>query len=197
MIIGDKNIRFLPTRKVSFIGVMTALCISTNYLMIGLVNVKLMDLLVFVSGYIMGASVGASVGVLTWLVYGTLNPFGFNIPTLIATCVGESFYGIIGGLLGKSQRKKSSFPPSMSLTEKSFWKTNIKFGIAGFISTFTYDMFTNLITSLVFDIPLILYIAMGIVFTTIHEISNFLFFFFGCNILVNAIMKIMLREVKD
>jgi len=195
MIIEEKN-RFLSTRKVSFIGIMTALCISTNYLMIGLVNVKLMDLLVFVSGYVGGISAGVSVGILTWLVYGTINPYGFNIPTLIATCVGESFYGITGGLLGKSLREDRSFR-SLKLTKKGFWETSIKFGIAGFISTFMYDMFTNLITSLVFDIPLIPYIAMGIVFTTIHEVSNFLFFFFGGDVLVNAVMKIMVREVKD
>jgi len=32
-----------------------------------------MDLIVFSSGFLFGPSVGARVGILTWLVYGTLN----------------------------------------------------------------------------------------------------------------------------
>ena len=194
MHIGKNNNHLLPTRKISFIGVMTALCVSTNYLMIGLVNVKLMDLFVFVSGCVMGIPVGVSIGVLTWLVYGTLNPLGFNIPTLVATCVGESFYGIAGGLFRRYLRNEPH-PYSSMLGEKGFWETNIKFGMAGFFLTFAYDMFTNLVTSFVFDIPLIPYIVMGIPFTAIHEVSNFLFFFFGGNILVNAVTKITLKEV--
>jgi len=191
----EKNNALLSTRKISFIGVMTALCVSTNYLMIGLVNIKLMDLFVFVSGCVMGVYAGVSVGVLTWLVYGTLNPLGFNLPTLFATCVGESFYGIAGGLFGKYLYVERSFYFSI-IDKKVFWETSIKFGMAGFLLTFAYDMFTNLVTSFVFNIPLTPYIAMGIPFTVAHEISNFLFFFFGGNILVNAVMKIMLKEVR-
>jgi len=192
MLIGKNNLS--STRKISFIGMLTALCVSTNYLMIGLVNVKLMDLLVFVSGCVMGIPAGVSIGVLTWLVYGTLNPLGFNIPTLAATCIGESFYGIAGGLLRRHLHDELHLHSSI-LSEKSFWITNIKFGMTGFFSTFAYDMFTNLVTSFVFDIPLIPYIVMGIPFTATHEVSNFLFFFFGGNVLVNAVTKIMSKEV--
>jgi len=194
MPIGKNKNNLFSTRKIGFVGVMTALCVSTNYLMIGLVNVKLMDLFVFVSGCVMGIPAGISIGVLTWLVYGVLNPLGFNIPTLFATCVGESFYGIAGGLFRKHLLDEQYFYSSI-LSEKGFWVTNIKFGIVGFFSTFAYDMFTNIVTSFVFDIPFIPYIVMGIPFTVTHEVSNFLFFFFGGNILVNAITKITLKEV--
>jgi uncharacterized membrane protein len=71
------------------------------------VNVKFMDLIVFVSGVVFGPLMGASVGVLTWLVYGTLNPYGFSLPILLATCTGESIYGIIGGMLGSKQIKNN------------------------------------------------------------------------------------------
>lgn len=177
------------TIKLGFIGVMTALCVSSNYLLIGVLNVKFMDLFVFVSGYVMGSFVGAMVGVLTWLVYGTLNPYGFNLPTLIATCIGESLYGIVAGVLPRFESNVSS-AASAVVVEKRFWETNLKIGIIGFLLTFVYDMFTNVVTGIVFEIPLVPYIVTGIPFTIVHEMSNFFFFFFGCNVLINAIQKI-------
>ncbi|MEM3041812.1 MAG: hypothetical protein QXG97_07320, partial [Nitrososphaerota archaeon] len=179
----------MSTRLLSFIGVMTALCVGTNYLLIGLLNVKFMDLFVFVSGYLTGSLSGALVGILTWLVYGTLNPYGFNLPTLIATCIGESIYGIAGGLCAKFGLS-ASFD---RLTEKKFWENNLKMGIIGFILTFIYDLFTNIVTGVVFEVPLLLYIVAGIPFAVAHEVSNFFFFFLGGSILVNAIQKVALK----
>jgi len=178
-----------PIRKISFIGVMTSLCISTNYLMIGIPNVKFMDLFVFISGYIMGSLSGALVGVLTWLVYGTINPYGFNMPTLIATCIGESLYGIFGGLSERFGLKAS--PESFNAGDKGFWRENLIFGIIGFLLTFTYDLFTNVVTSMVFGIPLLAYIAVGLPFTLAHEVSNFLIFFLLGNLLINTIHKML------
>jgi len=179
----------LPIRKISFIGIMTSLCISTNYLMIGIPNVKFMDLFVFISGYIMGSLSGALVGVLTWLVYGTINPYGFNMPTLIATCIGESLYGIFGGLSERFGLKAS--PESFNAGDEGFWRENLIFGIIGFLLTFTYDLFTNVVTSMVFGIPLLAYIAVGLPFTLAHEVSNFLIFFLLGNLLINTIHKML------
>ena len=178
-----------PIRKISFIGIMTSLCISTNYLMIGIPNVKFMDLFVFISGYIMGSLSGALVGVLTWLVYGTINPYGFNMPTLIATCIGESLYGIFGGLSERFGLKAS--PESFNAGDEGFWRENLIFGIIGFLLTFTYDLFTNVVTSMVFGIPLLAYIAVGLPFTLAHEVSNFLIFFLLGNLLINTIHKML------
>jgi hypothetical protein len=177
------------TKELSFIGVMTALCISSNYLMIGLTNIKFMDLFVFISGYIMGSLAGASVGTLTWLVYGTLNPYGFNLPTLIATCMGESLYGIVGGISEKFGLSVSSASSTM-ITGKRFWEANLRIGIVGFLLTFIYDLFTNIVTGIIFEIPLIACIIAGIPFAVTHEASNFFFFFLGGNLLIKAIKKV-------
>ena len=64
------------TRKVAAVSMFTALAIATDYAMLPLANVKLMDSIVFVSALAFGVSVGASVAALTWLVYGTVNPLG-------------------------------------------------------------------------------------------------------------------------
>jgi hypothetical protein len=188
VVLSDMN---FSSKEISFVAVMTALCIGSNYLMIGLLNVKFMDLFVFISGYVMGSLAGASVGVLTWLVYGTLNPYGFNLPTLIATCLGESTYGIAGGLslkFGLNVSKTSS----VTVNNKMFWETSLKMGIIGFLLTFIYDLFTNIVTSAVFEIPLIPYIIAGIPFAIAHEVSNF-FFFLGGVLLINAIQKVAFR----
>jgi len=170
------------TRRASIIALMTAACVSTNYLLIGVVNVKFMDLIVFVSGVVFGPLMGASVGVLTWLVYGTLNPYGFSLPILLATCTGESIYGIIGGMLGSKQIKNnhetaSDYP----------WFINVKFAIVGFLLTFVYDLFTNIVSGLVVGIPLLVALISGIPFAIVHEISNTAFFFVGALPLVRAI----------
>ncbi|MEM2889179.1 MAG: hypothetical protein QXR42_06850 [Candidatus Bathyarchaeia archaeon] len=135
----------------------------------------------------MGSLIGASVGVLTWLVYGTINPYGFNFPTLIATCIGESLYGIVGGVLSKSGFNIAS---STTMTKKKFWETSFKIGIVGFLLTFVYDFFTNIVTGIVFGVSLVTYIIAGVPFAIAHEVSNFFFFFFGCTVLINAIKKI-------
>ncbi|RJS91232.1 hypothetical protein CW705_04175 [Candidatus Bathyarchaeota archaeon] len=176
-------------KKLSFIVIMTSLCISTNYLMIGIPNVKFMDLFVFLSGYTMGSLSGALVGVLTWLVYGTINPYGFNLPTLIATCIGESLYGVFGGFSERLGLKASS--ESFNANDGRFWREKLLFGIIGFLLTFIYDLFTNVVTAMVFGIPLLACIAAGIPFTLVHEVSNFLLFFLLGNLLANTIQKML------
>ena len=172
-------------RRTSVIAVMTAACVSTNYLLIGVVNVKFMDLIVFVSGIIFGPLVGASVGVLTWLVYGTLNPYGFSLPILAATCIGESLYGIIGGLLGNR--------PVQNNYDKAggrLWFINAKFAIVGFLLTFGYDLFTNIVSGLVVGIPLSVVLISGIPFAIAHEVSNTAFFFIGASPLIRAMGRL-------
>lgn len=170
---------------------MTAMSLVSSYAMIGIPNVNLMDLFVFISGYLMGAPSGVLVGVLTWLVYGTLNPLGFNLVILAATCTGESLYGLAGGL--SAMGGLGADLPSLEIREKALWLTNLKFGIIGFFLTFTYDLFTNIVSGLVVGIPPLLALVQGIPFAIAHETSNFFFFFLGCSALIKSVRKIMLK----
>jgi hypothetical protein len=148
-----------------------------------------MDLFVFVSGYLMGSFSGASIGILTWLVYGTLNPYGFNLPILVATCLGESFYGIVGGFYSKFGAEVPSVS-TKNVIQKTFWETSLKIGIVGFFLTFLYDMFTNMISAIIFETPFIPYLIAGIPLALVHESSNFFFFFLGGNLLINVIKNV-------
>jgi len=178
----------VSAKDISFVGVMTALCIASNYALIGVPNVKFMDLFVFISGYLAGSLSGMAVGFLTWLVYGTLNPYGFNLPTLAATSIGETIYGFAGGLTAKWRLIPPSNPP-IAMTVRAYWETNLKLGILGFLLTFTYDLFTNVVTGVTFGIPLVLCIVQGVPYTAAHEVSNFFFFLAGGKVLINAIRK--------
>jgi len=182
----------LSTKDLSRIAVMTALIVGLNYLMLPLVNIKLMDLLVFVTGYTMGSLSGVLVGCLVWLVYGTLNPYGFSLPILVATCLGESIYGFVGGLCAASRFK---VPRNISVDNEEFWASNVKLGVIGFLLTFLYDLFTNVVSGLTVGIPITTALIMGIPFMIPHQVSNFVFFTLGGTVLINAIRKFTVKEV--
>jgi hypothetical protein len=171
--------------RASVIAVMTAACIVSNYALIGVFNVKLMDLIVFSSGFLFGPSVGASVGILTWLVYGTLNPYGFSLPVLVATSLMESVYGIVGGILGKRGNM------GVGLTG------NLKYGIIGFLLTFLYDLVTNIVSGLSAGIPLGVALITGIPFAIAHQGSNAAFFFLGASPLISAVGRLIPNGGKD
>jgi hypothetical protein len=176
------------SQRAGVVAVLTAVCVSTNYLLIGVTNVKLMDLIVFTSGFIFGTYVGASVGLLTWLVYGTLNPYGFSLPILAATCAGESLYGVAGGLLG-TKIVQGSYGKDMS----SILFINTRFAIIGFLLTFIYDLFTNIVSGVVAGIPIMVALISGIPFAIAHEVSNTAFFFVGASPLIRAMDRLFLE----
>jgi hypothetical protein len=159
-------------------AVMTATAIASNYLLIGVLNVKFMDLIVFTGGYLFGGSFGVSIGALTWLVYGTINPYGFNLPTLVATIIGESIYGIAGGFV----RDRLSFEES--------WRPDLRLGVIGFLLTFFYDVFTNIVSAWVAGIPVLVAFITGLPFTLTHEVSNAVFFAVGVPPVVRAVSRI-------
>jgi hypothetical protein len=160
------------TKLVALIISLSALCVATNYAMIPLSNVKLMDAIVFTVGVAFGFVPGAAVAALSWLVYGTLNPLGFSAPVLAIVVLSEMIYPC-GGHLMRGTRYASGADSSTSVNRY------IVFGTTGFFCTFAYDLITNAVSGLLaynsvwlgwvtmnFPIPL------GI----IHEVSNLFFF---------------------
>ena len=49
----------MNSHKIAVVAVLIALAIATNYAMISIYNVKLMDVIVFIGGFILGPLVGA------------------------------------------------------------------------------------------------------------------------------------------
>jgi len=123
-----------------------------------------MDSIVFLSGYLAGSVAGAITGMLIWLIYGTLNPYGFNLPILLSTMLAESLYGVIGGFIA---RKK---------VVEGCSHYYVYLGGVGFLSTMLYDLLTNLVFAAVFSIPYLKALIIGIPFMVVHISSNFFLF---------------------
>ena len=167
----------IDSRKIALLAILSAAAISTNYLLIGVANVKFMDLIVFTAGFIMGPQMGAVTGGMIWLVYGTINPFGFSLPILLATILGEALYGIAGGLY-KANSKAGRFG------------INVWAAFIGFITTFIYDILTNIVSAYSAGIPISIGLVTGIPFMLAHILSNTVFFGVGFHPLASSINKV-------
>ncbi len=159
----------MRAREACAVITMTATCLATNYALVWLPNIKLMDFLVFATGLLFGPIAGASVGALTWLIYGTINPYGFCLPILVATACSETIYGLAGGLL----RRLSGL---RWLEGEGLAWSAYKLGVLGFALTALYDLLTNLAFALVFGMPVLLALAYGAYFALTHEVSNAVIF---------------------
>ncbi len=173
-------------RDICLITVLTAVCVGSNYALMVLPNINIMDLVIFVTGFIFGSSIGGMTGILSWAVYGVLNPLGFSAPILIATMIGESIYGIVGGLVGRISNRK--------LKNRFDIKFNLEMGLLGLILTIIYDLLTNFVFAVIFRVPIVAAIVSGWLippwFGLMHEGSNLLFFFVAVHPLIRAIKMV-------
>ena len=166
------GIKHSTSRKTALIAVLAALCIGTNYVMLPLPNINLMDAIVFTTGLFYGFIPGASVAAIAWLVYGSLNPLGFSAPILLVVISAEMLYAFIGSRL---QRTSLGHPHK----DYSSVERYLIFGVAGLFATLAYDIITNAVSGLLaynsiwlglitMNVPL----PLGI----IHAASNFVLF---------------------
>jgi uncharacterized membrane protein len=174
----------LTVRDISVICILTAVCIASNYALVGLPNVKIMDITVFASGYVFGSLVGAIIGALSWVIYGFINPFGFNLPIWLATIVSEALFGLIGGWISSVRKNKPV---------NEVFKFNFEMALWGFTLTIVYDLFTNIMFAYSFGISLTYALVSGWLippwFSIMHELSNTVLFFIAVYPLIKAIER--------
>lgn len=172
----------MNTIKIAVIVTFCALSIATDYALFSLWNVKLMDFIVFVGGFCFGPVVGVLIGVISWTIYGTLNPQGFVLPVLLATTLSEMIYGIAGGLLRKA----------ITNLKDEAWKTSVFFASVGALLTLIYDVITNVVFGLTAGWNVAIAVVFGFIpFGLIHEISNLVFFGVGSVPVISAINKVV------
>jgi len=173
------------TREISVIAILVAASLASNYALIWLPNVKLMDLIVFVSGLQFGMYVGCMVGVLVWAVYGSINPYGFILPIWVGCMLSESLFGVAGGLIGKHTTITPGSPRVFA------WEM----AVTGFILSFIYDVMTNLLSAVTISwfettyLTVLAVMVSGIPFALVHEISNGILFFLGVGPLSLSIQR--------
>ncbi len=203
------------TVKVALVAVFTALSLGTNYAMISLPNIKLMDTFVFVAAFLFGLRVGVGVGVLTWLVYGFVNPYGLAGPMLFFLMIGESFYAVAGALFrrtGLSERRLRTESSHTGLTadgqvyqSRMSWSFII-LGVTGLFAALAYDVFTNTTTwllqlydpsrsigTLLFQAVIVGLITMNfpLPMGLMHQISDMFFFATVAPLAIKATRKIV------
>ena len=154
----------MKTFKIAMIATLGALSIATNYMLIGIHQIKLMDFIVFIGGFCFGYLAGASIGVLSWLIYGAINPYGFVPQVWLATMLTEPIYGIVGGFLGKNLASTNFHGQHL--------RASIFFATMGFLPTVLYDLITNIVSAYSANIPVLVAIVTGTPFTILHEVAN-------------------------
>ena len=158
------------TRTLALIAIFTSLILASDYVLSPVFNVKLLDTLVFVSAYVFGYRVGASIAILSEFIWGTVNPNGFGgliIPFLIA---GELIYVLAGYVASRVWR----IDEMSALSAR-----NLFLGATLAICSFLWDLETNLATGLLEGartfVQYIPFLIAGIPFAIPHELSDFAF----------------------
>ncbi len=175
-----------PVLQAALVAVFAAISLASNYAMIGIVNVKLMDTLVFLAAFLFGLRVGVGVALVSWGVYGFINPYGADDLVLLSFLMaGECFYAITGFVL-----RQTSFDKMLPLQGesgdsriggfRSYGRVSLVFGTAGLLSTLAYDVLTNF-ASWLFKTPslysaLVIGLVTGAPLALVHEVSNLVFF---------------------
>lgn len=165
-----------PVFKIAIVAVFAALALATNYALIGIPNVKLMDALVFLAAFLFGLKVGAAVGGSTWIVYGFINPQGSADLILLSFLItGECFYALAAAGL-----RKTTIIQDFLESGRLSGKFSLVFGTVGLLATLAYDVLTNIaswlfLTTSFYD-AVVFGLITGAPFSLIHEVSNLILF---------------------
>ena len=182
--------------RIAVVAVFAALALATNYALIGISNVKIMDALVFLAAFLFGLKVGLAVGASTWAVYGLINPQGSADLILLSFLVtGECFYALAGTGLRKTTIARD-------LLDKGFRKGfSLVFGTVGLLATLSYDVLTNVaswlfLTTSPYD-ALIVGLITGAPFALVHEISNLVLFSTAAPAAIVAAKRFRLTQLTE
>jgi hypothetical protein len=161
------------TWTIAVVATFSALIVGSDFALSPLYNVKLLDTLVFVSAYVFGFRVGASVGIVSETAWSFMSPVGIAgviTPFLIG---GEMLFAVAGWAAAKAWG--SRFRPI------SFYPVFI--GATMAICAFLWDLETNLVTALLQYWPsptlgeyiLTAFGPLTIPFSLAHEVSDLAF----------------------
>jgi hypothetical protein len=161
------------TRTISLIAIFTSLIIASDYALTPALNIKLMDTLVFSSSFAYGFRIGASIAILSELIWSVITPFGFFLPIMPYLIGGELLFAFAGYFASKFWHldEVSSVAPE-----------NLFFGAILAMCAFLWDFETNIATGLIAGVHSVVGLlafefnpATLLFFNLPHEISDFVF----------------------
>lgn len=152
--------RIIPSsRKVAIVANMTALALLGNYSLVGIPNVELGSVVIFITALVFGLPMGIWTALLTSIIFSTINPWGPFIPQIWFTqMIGWLYVAMVGGLLGGKKPDR-------------YQKRPVMFVVGAFLAA-VFDLVTNIGYSLVYNVPYALAIVLGLPFMIVHVVSN-------------------------
>jgi hypothetical protein len=177
------------TKDIATTAIFTSVILGSDFALSGIPNVKLLDVLVFVSSFLFGFRVGASVAILSELAWSFLSPYGIAGAIAPFLIVGELLYVIAGTMAQRIWKEKISFGSVYS------------FGVGSLLAicAFLWDFETNIGTALIATWPelsvdkIIAYQIAGLGFAAVHEVSDFIFGAFVAPAVISAFFRFSRR----
>lgn len=157
-----------PTEWVAVVAVFSSLIVGSDFALTPLINVKLLDTLVFVVAFVFGFRAGGAVAVISETVWGFVSPWGSAGPILPFLVGGELLFAFAGYAASRAWGGPNFRALSL---ENSF------LGAVLAICAFVWDFETNIATGLLAgatSLPgLMSYEVAGVLFMIPHELSDF------------------------
>lgn len=154
------------TRDIALVATFVALAVAGGLALIGIPNVEIVSMTVFLCGAMLGAGAGTVSGALAAFLFSVLNPYGQAPPPLLAAQIlSLAVCGMAGGMLRNRHVA---------------WTTS-RLALAGwgFLLTLLYDLLTTISFTLVVDLDwkgFLAALALGGWFYVVHEATNALIF---------------------
>ncbi len=157
-------------RDVAVVATFSALVVGSNFTLAEIPNVKLLDTLVFVSAFLFGFRIGASVAIVSELAWSFVSPWGIAGAITPFLVVGELIFAVAGWAASKVWVENVRF----------LSRRNLFIGSVLAISAFIWDFETNLGTALLVFWPnvtldkIVATELFGAPFMLFHELGDFL-----------------------
>ena len=177
-------------RSLALIASFSGLIVGSNLALADLPNVKLLDSLVFVAALLFGFRIGASVAVISELVWSFDSPWGIAGAITPFLVLGELIYAFAGWAASRVWRRYIRLGSVQSLFV----------GAILAVCAFLWDVETNIGTALVAFGPtvtmqmIVLTELYGAPFMLFHELSDFLLGTFFAPLVILLVMQILARE---
>ena len=157
---NNQDQRAIPSsRKVAIVANMTALALLGNYALVGVPNVELGSVVIFITALVFGLPMGIWTALLTSIIFSTINPWGPFIPQIWLTqMIGWVYIAMVGGLLGGKKNDR--------------YQGRIEMFVVGAYLAAVFDLATNIGYSLVYGVPYSVAVILGLPFMFMHVISN-------------------------
>ncbi|MCP4580654.1 MAG: hypothetical protein GY839_03495 [candidate division Zixibacteria bacterium] len=161
-------------RRIAAAGLMAALALALNFPLLGVPNIEIFSLCLFISGMFLRFWGGLTVPLAAGFVFIMFNPNG--PPSLITVALAQMFgfilIGMAGALFGRSILKNKNRYVGITYC-----------AAIGVVMTFLYDLLTNMAFGLTIG-PFWPTITAGIAFSLWHIVSNAIIFGFSEPLLV-------------